>query len=268
MITEVLTPSRFGACDTEGKLRRADAGAVEWIVSEGQVPYPDALAAMRARAAAIAEGTAPEAVWLLEHPPLYTAGTSAEPKDLLDPDRFPVYDAGRGGEYTYHGPGQRVAYLMLDLRERGRDVRCLVRGLEGWLIDTLGEFNITGERREGRIGVWVRRPDKGFAREDKIAAIGVRVSRWVTFHGIALNVSPDLSHFGGIVPCGITDQGVTSFEDLGQLVSMPEVDSALKAAFEHRFGRTAASPAESLVSPASAQHFSANADSALQGSRS
>jgi len=236
MITEALTPSQFGACDTQAKLKRSDGAGVEWLISDQPVPYPDALAAMKARAAAIAEGTAAEAVWLLEHPPLYTAGTSAERKDLLEPERFPVYEAGRGGEYTYHGPGQRVAYVMLDLRARGRDVRCLVQGLEGWLIDTLSAFNIKAERREGRIGVWVRRPDKGFAREDKIAAIGVRVSRWVTFHGIALNVSPDLSHFGGIVPCGISDQGVTSLEDLGHLVSMPEVDSVLRAAFVHRFG--------------------------------
>ena len=236
MITEALTPSQFGACDTQAKLKRSDGVGVEWLISDQPVPYPDALAAMKARAAAIAEGTAAEAVWLLEHPPLYTAGTSAERKDLLEPERFPVYEAGRGGEYTYHGPGQRVAYVMLDLRARGRDVRCLVQGLEGWLIDTLGAFNIKAERREGRIGVWVRRPDKGFAREDKIAAIGVRVSRWVTFHGIALNVSPELSHFGGIVPCGISDQGVTSLEDLGHLVSMPEVDSVLRAAFVHRFG--------------------------------
>jgi len=236
MITEALTPSPFGACDTQAKLKRSDGAGVEWLISDQPVPYPDALAAMKARAAAIAEGTAAEAVWLLEHPPLYTAGTSAERKDLLEPERFPVYEAGRGGEYTYHGPGQRVAYVMLDLRARGRDVRCLVQGLEGWLIDTLSAFNIKAERREGRIGVWVRRPDKGFAREDKIAAIGVRVSRWVTFHGIALNVSPDLSHFGGIVPCGISDQGVTSLEDLGHLVSMPEVDSVLRAAFVHRFG--------------------------------
>lgn len=250
MITEALTSSQFGACDTEGKLKRTDGSSVEWIISDGLVPYPDALAAMRARAAAIADGTAPEAVWLLEHPPLYTAGTSAEPGDLLDPNRFPVYEAGRGGEYTYHGPGQRVAYVMLDLRERGRDIRCLVKGLEGWLIDTIGAFNIKGERRDGRIGVWVRRPEKGWNREDKIAAIGVRVSRWVTFHGIALNVSPDLSHFGGIVPCGITDQGVTSFEDLGQLVTLPEVDAVLRAAFEHRFGRTTASPLQTLVSAA------------------
>lgn len=248
MITEALTSSQFGPCDTASKLRRADAVPVEWVISDAPVPYPDALAAMKARAAAIASGTAAEAVWLLEHPPLYTAGTSAARHDLLDPDRFPVYDAGRGGEYTYHGPGQRVAYLMLDLRERGRDVRCLVQGLEGWLIDTLSAFNIRGERRDGRIGVWVRRPEKGFNREDKIAAIGVRVSRWVTFHGIALNVAPDLGHFGGIVPCGIADQGVTSFEDLGQVVSLPEVDGLLRAAFEHRFGPTRQSPLDSLVS--------------------
>lgn len=223
---------------------------VRWRISEGLVPYDTAVAEMEAEVAAIAEGRADELVWLLEHPPLYTGGTSAKPSGLIDLDRFPVFATGRGGEYTYHGPGQRVAYVMLDLRERGRDVRCLVKGLEGWLIDTLGAFNIKGERREGRIGVWVRRPDKGWNREDKIAAIGVRVSRWVTFHGIALNISPELGHFGGIVPCGITDQGVTSFEDLGQLASMSEVDSVLRAAFEHRFGRTAASAAESLVSAA------------------
>ncbi len=155
------------------------------------------------------------------------------------PERFPVYAAGRGGQYTYHGPGQRIAYIMLDLKQRGRDVRRLVQGLEGWAIDTLAAFNITGELRDGRIGVWVRRPDKGMAREDKIAAIGVRVSRWVTFHGISLNVAPDLNHHDGIVPCGIADQGVTSFEDLGHLVSLPEVDAALRVAFERRFGDTA-----------------------------
>jgi lipoyl(octanoyl) transferase len=248
MLTEALMEPRFAPCDTGEKLKRIDGAAAEWIISPGLVPFPDALTAMKARALAIAEGTAPEAVWLLEHPPLYTAGTSATPGDLLVPDRFPVYDAGRGGQYTYHGPGQRVAYAMLDLRERGRDVRCLVQGLEGWIIDTLAAFNITGERREGRIGVWVRRPDKGPGREDKIAAIGVRVSRWVSTHGIAINVSPELSHFAGIVPCGISDQGVTSFEDLGQLASMADVDVALRAAFEHRFGRTAAIRQESLVS--------------------
>jgi lipoyl(octanoyl) transferase len=209
---------------------------------------------MRARAAAIAAGQAEEAVWLLEHPPLYTAGTSAHPADLLS-DRFPVYDAGRGGQYTYHGPGQRVAYVMLDLTRRGRDIRCLVQGLEGWVIDTLAAYNIAGERREGRIGVWVRRPGKGQAREDKIAAIGVRVSKWITFHGISLNVMPDLAHYSGIVPCGITDQGVTSFEDLGQLVSMSEVDSALRAAFEARFGPTLMQDDESLVSMGSHGQF-------------
>lgn len=205
---------------------------------------------MRSRAAAIAAGEANEAIWLLEHPPLYTAGTSAHAEDLLLPDRFPVYDAGRGGQYTYHGPGQRVAYVMLDLRERGRDIRCLVSGLEGWVIDTLAAFNITGERREGRIGVWVRRPDRGVSSEDKIAAIGVRVSKWVTFHGISLNVSPDLSHYDGIVPCGISDQGVTSFEDLGHIVSLPEVDSALRTAFEGRFGPTRQVASQPLVSAA------------------
>lgn len=250
MITEALTEPASAPCDTTEKLRRADGGAAGWVVSEGRTPYPSALAAMRARAAAIAEGRAAEAVWLLEHPPLYTAGTSARSGDLLAPNRFPVFEAGRGGQYTYHGPGQRVAYVMLDLRERGRDVRCLVRGLEGCIIDTLGAFNIRGERREGRVGVWVRRPDKGPGREDKIAAIGVRVARWVSFHGIAINVAPDLAHFDGIVPCGIADQGVTSFEDMGHLVSMGEVDVALRAAFEHRFGRMADAAPETLVSQA------------------
>jgi lipoyl(octanoyl) transferase len=250
MITEALTVPRFAPCDTGVKLKRTDGVTTDWVISPGLVPYPEALASMKARAAAIAEGTATEAVWLLEHPPLYTAGTSAAATDLLAPGRFPVYEAGRGGQYTYHGPGQRVAYVMLDLRQRGRDVRCLVQGLEGWIIDTLAAFNIQGERRGGRIGVWVRRPDKGAGREDKIAAIGVRVSRWVSFHGIAINVSPALEHFGGIVPCGISDQGVTSLEDLGHVVSMAEVDMALRAAFEHRFGRTVSKTTEGLVSAA------------------
>ena len=232
-----------------GKLMRGDGAPVEWIISPEVVPYPVALAAMKARAAAVAAGSSPEAVWLVEHPPLYTAGTSAVAGDLIEA-RFPVYEAGRGGQYTYHGPGQRVAYVMLDLTQRGRDIRCLVNGLEGWVIDTLAAHNIVGERREGRVGVWVRRPDKGDGREDKIAAIGVRVSKWVTFHGISLNVAPDLSHYNGIVPCGITDQGVTSFEDLGQLVSMAEVDSVLRSAFEQRFGATVVGHQESLVSPA------------------
>ncbi len=245
VLTEALTTDP--SCDTGRKLVRADGVPVEWTISDGLVPYPEALEAMRTRAAAIAEGTAGEQVWLLEHPPLYTAGTSATADDLLTPNRFPVYDAGRGGQYTYHGPGQRVVYFMLDLRQRGRDIRCLVQGLEGLLIDTLAAFNIKGERREGRIGVWVQRPDKGPGREDKIAAIGVRVSRWVSFHGISINVMPELDHFAGIVPCGISDQGVTSFEDLGQLVSMAEVDTALRAAFERRFGATGAMQPQALV---------------------
>jgi lipoyl(octanoyl) transferase len=235
MLTESLTRPVVQACEAPGKLRRADGRPVDWLVSDGLTPFPEALDTMKARAAAIAAGNAPEAVWLVEHPPLYTAGTSARAADLLQPERFPVFDAGRGGEYTYHGPGQRVAYVMLDLRQRGRDVRCLVSGLEGWVIDTLARFNIKGERRDGRIGVWVRQPGRP-GGETKIAAIGVRVSKWVTFHGISLNIAPDLSHYDGIVPCGIADRGVTSFEDLGQIVSMPEVDMALKAAFEDWFG--------------------------------
>jgi lipoyl(octanoyl) transferase len=230
MVIEPLT-----ACPAIGKLAREDRRPAEWVIAEGEVSYPGAFAAMRERAAAIAAGEAGEAVWLLEHPPLYTAGTSALPKDLLAP-RFPVFDAGRGGQYTYHGPGQRVAYVMLDLRERGRDVRCLVQGLESWIIDTLAAFNVRGERRPGRVGVWVARPDKGPGREDKIAAIGVRVSKWVSFHGISLNIAPDLTHYEGIVPCGITDQGVTSLEDLGHLVAMSEVDSVLRTTFEKHFG--------------------------------
>ncbi|WP_442881819.1 lipoyl(octanoyl) transferase LipB [Devosia sp.] len=246
MVMEALTTSAAD-CEISNKLARTDARPVQWIISPAQVPYPLALQTMRARAAAIAAGEAEEAIWLLEHPPLYTAGTSAVAADLLS-DRFPVYDAGRGGQYTYHGPGQRVAYVMLDLTRRGRDIRCLVKGLEGWVIDTLAAHNIVGERRDGRIGVWVRRPDKGVLKEDKIAAIGVRVSKWVTFHGISLNVMPDLGHYDGIVPCGISDQGVTSFEDLGQLVSMPEVDSVLRSCFERRFGPTISATEESLVS--------------------
>lgn len=236
MVSEALKANAIDACSSAPKLRRADGMAASWVIADSQVQYPDALATMQERARAIAAGQASEAIWLVEHPPLYTAGTSARSEDLLVPDRFPVFEAGRGGQFTYHGPGQRVAYVMLDLRERGRDIRCLVSGLENWVIDTLEAFNIKGEKRDGRIGVWVKRPDKGPFVEDKIAAIGVRVSRWVSFHGISLNVSPDLDHYSGIVPCGISQHGVTSFEDLGQIVSMTEVDSVLKSRFETHFG--------------------------------
>jgi lipoyl(octanoyl) transferase len=242
MITETLT------CTGPDKLRREDHAPVEWIIADGPIEYPYALQWMKDRAAAIARGEAREAVWLVEHPPLYTAGTSAVAADLLQPNRFPVYEAGRGGEYTYHGPGQRVAYLMLDLKARGRDVRCLVQGLEGWIIDTLADFNVAGEMVDGRIGVWVKQPGR-LGGESKIAAIGVRVSKWVTTHGISLNVAPDLGHFDGIVPCGIADRGVTSLEDLGQLVTVPEVDMALRAQFERRFG-PAATSTDGLVSAA------------------
>ena len=210
------------------------APPVDWVVSDGLVAYPEALAAMEARAAAIAEGTAPECVWLLEHPPLYTAGTSARPEDLVDA-RFPVYETGRGGQFTYHGPGQRVAYVILDLKRRSPDVRHYVSALEAWIIATLSAFNVTGERREDRVGVWVRRKGGG---EDKIAAIGIRVRRWVTFHGISLNVEPDLGHFGGIIPCGVHEHGVTSLADLGLPVTMAEVDAVMRVAFEEVFGRT------------------------------
>ncbi len=226
-------------------LKSANAPPVEWRVSEGLVAYETALAAMEERAAAIAAGEAPELVWLLEHPPLYTAGTSAKPEDMRqDPlkARFPVYAAGRGGQFTYHGPGQRVAYLMLDLKNRRQDVRLYVATLEEWLIRTLGGFNVRGERREDRIGVWVRRPERGEGFEDKIAAIGIRVKRWVSLHGIALNVEPELSHFGGIVPCGVSDRryGVTSLADLGLTATMPDVDVALRREFEGLFGQTVA----------------------------
>jgi lipoyl(octanoyl) transferase len=208
---------------------------VEWKISNRQVPYPDALAYMEARAAAIAEGKAGEQarelVWLLEHPPIYTAGTSAQDSDLIDA-RFPVYRTGRGGQFTYHGPGQRVGYVMLDLKSRKPDVRAYVRDLEQWLIETLAEFNVKGERREGRVGIWVQRG----MREDKIAALGVRIKRWVTFHGVALNVEPDLTHFAGIVPCGISAHGVTSLADLGSPATMADVDVALKRSFRKIFG--------------------------------
>lgn len=213
---------------------------MEWRRLEGLQPYPETVAAMESRVAAIAAGTAPEAVWLLEHPPLYTAGTSARPEDLTDPGRFPVFAAGRGGQYTYHGPGQRVAYAMLDLNRRGRDVRCFVHAMEDWVIRTLAEFNVRGGRRAGRVGVWVARPDKpplpdGTPREDKIAAIGVKLRRWVSFHGLSINVEPDLGHFDGIVPCGIRGHGVTSLVDLGLPVTMDDLDAALIATFAAAF---------------------------------
>ncbi|WP_244475601.1 MULTISPECIES: lipoyl(octanoyl) transferase LipB [unclassified Methylobacterium] len=211
---------------------------VAWRIGDAPVPYEEAVAGMEARAAAIAAGEAPELVWLLEHPPLYTAGTSAREADLVAPGRFPVHTTGRGGQYTYHGPGQRVAYVMLDLNRRRPDLRAYVAALEAWIVATLDAFAIRGEVREDRVGVWVRRPEKGAGVEDKIAAIGIRVRRWVSFHGISLNVEPDLSHFSGIVPCGITGHGVTSLVDLGHLVSMEEVDMALRAAFETVFGPT------------------------------
>ncbi|MBK5932518.1 lipoyl(octanoyl) transferase [Rhodovulum imhoffii] len=214
---------------------------VEWRVSEGLTPYPEAETWMEDRAAGIAAGAAPETIWLLEHPPLYTAGTSARREDLTEPDRFPVFETRRGGQYTYHGPGQRIAYTMLNVGVRGHDVRRFVWQLEEWVIATLAEFNIKGERRQGRVGVWVVRTDKpalpdGTAREDKIAAIGVRLRRWVSFHGLSLNVDPNLEHFGGIVPCGIRDHGVTSLVDLGLPVTMADADLALKRSFTKVFG--------------------------------
>ena len=213
----------------------SDLATVEWRFSDAPVAYPDAVAAMEDRVAAIRAGSAPDLVWLLEHPPLYTAGTSARPEDLLDHRRFPVYPTGRGGQHTYHGPGQRVGYVMLDLKRRGADVRAYVHQLEDWLIATLARFNVKGERRDGRVGIWVAR---GGGREDKIAAIGVRVRHWVTYHGVALNVDCDLSHFAGIVPCGIaTPQfGVTSLLDLGITATMSDVDVATREAFDEVFG--------------------------------
>ncbi|MGC9418083.1 MAG: lipoyl(octanoyl) transferase LipB [Rhodovulum sp.] len=215
--------------------------APEWRVLDGLAPYEATCAEMEARAEAIAAGRAGEAIWLVEHPPLYTAGTSADPADLTDPDRFPVFPTPRGGQYTYHGPGQRVVYAMLDVGARGRDVRRFVGQLEDWVIATLAEFNVTGERRAGRVGVWVVRADlppgpSGQPREDKIAAIGVRLRRWVSFHGLAINVEPDLSHYDGIVPCGIREHGVTSLVDLGLPVTMADVDVALRRTFDRVFG--------------------------------
>jgi len=228
--------------------RAQGGGEVEWRISAGPVPYPEAVTEMESRAADIAEHKAAELVWLLEHPPLYTSGTSGKEGDLLDP-RFPLFTTGRGGQLTYHGPGQRVAYVMLDLKRRRPDVRAYVAGLEEWIIRTLDAFNVRGERREDRVGVWVRRPDKGAGHEDKIAAIGVRLRRWVSFHGIAINVEPELSHFSAIVPCGVADPryGVTSLVDLGLPVTMEDVDVALRQAFGDVFGPTRALLPEAAV---------------------
>ncbi|WP_226634692.1 lipoyl(octanoyl) transferase LipB [Brevundimonas poindexterae] len=232
MLSQALSPARSA-------LIRADGRPVEWRVTPRRTDYAEAEAEMEARVADIRAGEATERVWLLEHPPLYTAGVSARPEDLIDA-RFPVHKTGRGGQFTYHGPGQRVAYVMLDLDQRGRDIRGFVRGLERWIIGALAEFGIEGEVKDGRVGVWVTRKGPGWSREDKIAAIGVKVRKWVSFHGISLNVEPDLDHFGGIVPCGIREHGVTSLHDLGVLASMDEVDAALKSSFEREFGSTVA----------------------------
>lgn len=222
----------FPGMNPESLQREMPVAPVEWRVSEGLVEYPEAVAFMESRVAEIADGRARELIWLLEHPPIYTAGTSASPSDLLDA-RFPVFETGRGGQFTYHGPGQRVAYVMLDLRRRKADVRGFVHNLEEWLISTLARFGVTGERREGRVGIWVVRADGG---EDKVAAIGVRVRRWITYHGIALNVTPNLSHFSGIVPCGVRGHGVTSLAALGVRAPMHDLDTALKTEFERAFG--------------------------------
>lgn len=220
---------------------------VAWRHSPGLVDYPAAVAAMEAHVAEIAQGRAPELAWLLEHPPLYTAGTSARPQDLLDAAGLPVYQTGRGGQFTWHGPGQRVVYLMLDLGARGRDVRAFVRQIEAWVIDALGILGVSARCRSGRTGLWVGRPDKGEDREDKIAAIGIRVRRWVSYHGLSINLSPDLAHFNGIVPCGISDQGVTSFADLGVCVDMARLDTALLDTFPRHFGPVRPAGAEDLA---------------------
>lgn len=225
------------------RMGRPDARPVQWATSSAPVNYPEAVAAMEARALAIAEGQGEELIWLIEHPPLYTAGVTAKAGDLIAPDRFPVFKTERGGQFTYHGPGQRVAYVMLDLRARGRDVRAFVTALETWIIGALAAFNVEGQIRPDRVGVWVERREPGAPpREDKIAAIGVKLRRWVSFHGISLNVEPDLSHFDGIVPCGIRDHGVTSLVDLGRPVTLDDADAALKASFHRVFGPTLAAP--------------------------
>jgi len=251
---------------TIGLVPPLGAAPVEWRVSDGLVDYESALAAMTARAEAIARGGAPELVWLIEHPALYTAGTSARPDELIEA-RLPVHHTGRGGQFTYHGPGQRVGYVMLDLKRRAPDVRRFVASIEQWLIDALARFNVRGERRDDRVGVWVRRPDKGAACEDKIAAIGIRVRQWVTLHGFALNVDPDLSHFSGIVPCGVSEPryGVTSLADLGRTVTMPEVDMALRAAFTPLFG--AADDAHIVASTENSSPARRNASSPASAAR-
>ncbi|MBU2980856.1 lipoyl(octanoyl) transferase LipB [Lentibacter algarum] len=227
---------------------------IEWKVTDGLTDYAEALAFMEARVAGIADGTEAECIWLLEHPPLYTAGTSAKPADLVDPERFPVHEARRGGQYTYHGPGQRVVYVMLNVAERGRDVRCFVRDLETWVINTLAEFNVEGHIRAGRVGVWVERGDKpltatGQLQEDKIAAIGIRLRKWISFHGISINLEPDLEHFTGIVPCGITEHGITSLVDLGLPVNMDDLDAALRLTFDGVFEARSAFSCDNLTAP-------------------
>lgn len=244
LATPASTPrSRDAIAEDAAFLRTVDEVPVEWVIADQPVGYPEAVAEMEARVAAIANGGAAERIWLVEHPALYTAGTSADPVDLLQPDRFPVFTTGRGGEYTYHGPGQRVVYVMLDLKARHQDVRRFVAALESWIIATLWEFGVRGYRREDRVGVWVVRPDRpeiapGVPAEDKIAALGIRLRRWVSFHGASVNVEPDLGHFSGIVPCGIQGYGVTSFMDLGLPVTMEDVDVALRRTFEPIFGPT------------------------------
>jgi lipoyl(octanoyl) transferase len=247
---------------TIGLIPQTALPAVEWRVSDGLIDYEAALSAMTARAEAIARGEAQELVWLLEHPPLYTAGTSSQPQELIEA-RFPVHVTGRGGQFTYHGPGQRVGYVMLDLKRRAPDVRRFVATIEEWIIRTLSNLNVRGERRDDRIGVWVRRPDKGAGFEDKIAAIGIRVSRWVTLHGFALNVEPDLTHFSGIVPCGVSEPryGVTSLTDLGVTASMAEVDMALRATFAPLFGAVIENQAVGSTENNSPRRRSANSSS-------
>ena len=238
MVSEIPHSNQHTSCAANpgaGRAKLRTGAPIEWQLSGGLTPYPEAVAQMEARAAAVAASTARELIWLVEHPPLYSAGTSAKAADLVDPDRFDVFESGRGGQYTYHGPGQRVAYVMIDLKTRGRDVSCFVSGLEQVIIDTLASLGVEAGRRDGRIGVWITR-DNG--REEKIAAIGVRLKKWVSFHGIAINVAPDLSHFGGIVPCGISEHGVASLASLGRPADMNAVDAALRAAFETNFGPT------------------------------